>query len=49
MKKCMYITVLALMVITTGCNTMSGELDPAADSDWPWETVTPESSGHSIG
>ncbi len=45
MKKCMFIIGLTLMVITTGCNTMTGEHDPAADSEWPWETVTPESQG----
>ena len=41
----MYIIGLALMVILAGCTPMSGELDPAADSEWPWETVTPESQG----
>ena len=45
MKMCMYIIGLALMVIMAGCTPMSGELDPAADSEWPWETVTPESQG----
>ena len=45
MKKSMYFIGLALLVITTGCNTMSGEADPTADSEWPWETVTPESQG----
>ena len=41
----MYIIGLALMVVATGCSTMAGEVDPAADSEWPWETVSPESQG----
>ena len=45
MKMCRYIIGLALMVITAGCNTMSGNLDPTADLEWPWNTVAPESQG----
>lgn len=45
MKKSMVIIGLAFLVITTGCSSMSGEADPTDDSEWPWETVTPESQG----
>jgi CubicO group peptidase (beta-lactamase class C family) len=45
MKMYMYIIGLTLMIIMTGCSPMTGELDPAADSEWPWEAVTPESQG----
>ena len=45
MKKWMYLVGLAVVLITTGCNTMYGEHDPAVESEWPWETVTPESQG----
>ena len=45
MKKWMYLIGLAIVLITTGCNTMYGEYDPAVESEWPWETVTPESQG----
>ena len=45
MKKWMYLIGVAIVLITTGCNTMYGEYDPAVESEWPWETVTPESQG----
>lgn len=45
MKKAMYLMGLILMVIMAGCNTMYGELDPKADSEWPWPRVSPESQG----
>lgn len=45
MKLCLYFIGIALVVFTTSCNTMSGELNPVADSEWPWETVAPESQG----
>ncbi len=45
MKKLIYLIGAVLMVITTGCNSMYGELAPDADSDLPWPRVTPESQG----
>ena len=45
MKMRMYLIGLALVIIITGCSPMAGEPDPAADSEWLWETVTPESQG----
>ncbi|MCB2209775.1 beta-lactamase family protein [bacterium] len=45
MKKYMYFIGLALMILTTGCSTMSGELNTETDSEWPWDSVTPESQG----
>lgn len=40
------ITVVVIVVVTIkGSNSMYGELDLTADSEWPWETVTPESQG----
>ncbi len=45
MKKWMYLIGTAIVLITTGCNTMYGEYDPVVESEWPWETVTPESQG----
>lgn len=41
----MYFIGLALMILTTGCSTMSGELNTETDSEWPWDSVTPESQG----
>lgn len=45
MKIRTYIIGLALVAIMTGCSPMSGKIEPAADSEWPWESVTPESQG----
>ena len=45
MKTWMYVFGIALVAITTGCNTMYGEFNPGADAEWPWETVSPESQG----
>ena len=45
MKVFMYIIGLALVITTAGCGMMSGEVNPTADSEWPWETVSPESQG----
>ncbi len=45
MKKWIYLIGLVIVIITTGCNTMYGEHDPAVESGWPWETVSPESQG----
>ena len=45
MKKWMYLIGVAIVLITTGCNTMYGEHYPAVESEWPWEGVTPESQG----
>ncbi len=45
MKKWMYIVGAVFVVIATGCNTMYGEHNPTAESEWPWENVSPESQG----
>ena len=45
MKIDIYIIGLVLIIIMSGCSPMSGELDPSADSEWPWEAITPESQG----
>ena len=36
---------LAILVITTGCNSMYGEHEPDVESELPWEMVSPESRG----
>lgn len=45
MKKWMYVVGAVFVVIATGCNTMYGEDNPAAESEWPWDNVSPESQG----
>jgi CubicO group peptidase (beta-lactamase class C family) len=39
----MYIAGLSLAVLFTGCDKMFEELNPPAESEWPWENVSPES------
>ena len=39
----MYIVGLTLGVIFSGCDKMIVEISPAAESEWPWEKVSPES------
>jgi len=41
----MYIIGLALVITTAGCGEIPGVVDPTAVSEWPWETVSPESQG----
>jgi CubicO group peptidase (beta-lactamase class C family) len=43
MKKRMYILGLTLAIIFTSCDKMFEEHNPAVKSEWPWETVSPES------
>lgn len=43
-KKWMLILGLTFAVIVTGCDKMIEEL-PDAESEWPWEKVSPESQG----
>ncbi|NBC28769.1 MAG: serine hydrolase [Spirochaetes bacterium] len=45
MKKWAYLIGLAIVAITTGCNTMYGDYDPAVEPELPWEMVSPESQG----
>ena len=44
-KKWMFITGLLLAFVFAGCDKMMEDPDPPAESDWPWEEVTPESQG----
>jgi CubicO group peptidase (beta-lactamase class C family) len=39
------IVALVFTGALTGCNSMRGEHISVSNSDWPWETVTPESQG----
>lgn len=41
----MYIIGLVFMIIFVGCDKMFDDLTPDAESEWPWEEVTPESQG----
>lgn len=45
MRKWMYITGLIFGVLFTGCDKMIEEVTPVAESEWPWEMVTPDSQG----
>lgn len=49
MKHWTIIAGLTLTVIFTGCDKMMEEVDPVADSEWPWEKVSPESQGIRTG
>ncbi len=42
-KKVMYIIGLTFAVMFTSCDKMFEEISPAAESEWPWENVSPES------
>ncbi len=45
MKKGMFVIGLTCTVMLTSCDTMFEEMDPAVESEWAWENVTPESQG----
>lgn len=40
-----FVVGLTIAGLFTGCDKMIEELDPPAASDWPWESVSPESQG----
>lgn len=42
-KKWMFITGLSFVFIFFGCDKMFEEVTPPAESEWPWEKVSPES------
>ncbi|MCF8351991.1 MAG: beta-lactamase family protein [Bacteroidales bacterium] len=42
-KKVMFIIGLTFAVMFTSCDKMFEEISPAAESEWPWENVSPES------
>lgn len=44
-KKGMFIIGLTLAVMFTSCEKMIVEMDPAVESKWDWENVSPESQG----
>ena len=49
MKNWTIISGLMLAVIFSGCDKMMEEVTPAAESEWPWEKVSPESQGIQSG
>ncbi|MCF8222593.1 MAG: beta-lactamase family protein [Bacteroidales bacterium] len=48
MKTGMFITGLTLALMFTSCEKMFIEISPAAESEWPWENVSPESQGIAV-
>lgn len=49
MKNWTKIAGLTLAFIFTGCDKMMEEVEQVADSEWPCESVTPESQGIRTG
>lgn len=43
LKRCLYFLAILPLFMLASCDKMFEELNPAVESAWPWENVTPES------